>query len=164
MSQVYMSTSQQGVTGEVARELLHEGLSPGHIRIYSARPAPAKDLPVPITRYRSPGRSMSYGAVAGALVGALVGLPLLMLGGFGVAPLLVLVLAGALGGGVFRQWLGDYANPDIYRLDGALRRGETVMVLDVDKARVAELEHKVKARHPEVAVLGTDPEGTPPFP
>lgn len=164
MSQVYMSSSRQGVTGEVARELLNEGVSPGHIRIYSARPAQAGDLPVPITRYRSPGKSMAYRALAGAAVGALVGLPLLMLGGFGIAPLLVLALAGALAGGVFRQWFGNGTQPDLYRLDGALQRGETVMVLDVDKARVGELERKVKARHPEVAVLGTDPEGTPPFP
>lgn len=164
MPQVYMSVPRAGVPGEVARELLGDGLSPAQIRIYSARPRTEEDAPVPVTRYHSPSSAMARGVLGGALVGALVGLPLLMLGAFGLAPLLVLMLAGALGGGLFRQWLGSGSEQEVYRLDGALRRGETVMVLEVEKARVDDLERRVKARHPEVAVLGTDPEGTPPFP
>jgi hypothetical protein len=102
--------------------------------------------------------------VVGALIGALVGLPLLGLGGIGVAPLLVLMVTGGAGGAVFRMWIGNGASGDLFRLEDAFKRGEGVMVLEVDDGRVGELENQVKSRHPDVSVLGTDPQGTPPFP
>lgn len=164
MMQVYVSVPRQGVPSQVARELMGDGVAPDRIRIYSARPAREPDPPVPVTRYRSPATAMARGAGAGALIGGLAGLPLLLLGAFGLAPLLVLILAGGLVGALYRQWLGSAPGAEIYRLDRALRRGDTVMVVEVERARVGELERRVKARHPDVAVLGTDPDGTPPFP
>jgi len=64
------------------------------------------------------------------------------------APLLVLIMAGAAGGAVLRLWKGNGPGGELYRLDEALGRGETVMVLDVDDGRISAVESKVNSRHP----------------
>jgi hypothetical protein len=164
MAHVYMTTSEHGLAADIARELLDEGVAAARIRVFSAHPEEAPKLPVALVRYRSPASAMLLGGGVGAALGALVGMPLLVFGGFGLAPMLVIVVAGAVGGAVLRLWFGHGLSGELYRLDAALRRGEAVVVLDVDDGRVGEVERKVKSRHPEVSVLGTDPEGTPPFP
>jgi hypothetical protein len=76
----------------------------------------------------------------------------------------VIVVAAAVLGALLRLWFGHGLGGELYRLDAALSRGEAVLVLEVDNGRIGEVERGVKSRHPEVSVLGTDPEGTPPFP
>jgi len=164
MALVYMTAPEQEVTGEIAAELIGEGIPEDRIHVYSVRPKGSAALPVEVARYRSPSGSILLGGVVGALIGALLGLPLLGLGGFGIAPLLVLMVAAGAGGAVFRLWIGKGPGGELYQLEDALKRGETVMVLEIDDGRVGEVESKVKSRHPEVSVLGTDPQGTPPFP
>jgi hypothetical protein len=121
-------------------------------------------MPVEVNRYRSPAASILVGAIVGALLAALVGIPLFQLGGAGIAALLVLIVVGGGGGAVFRLWIGNGPGGQLYRLDDALQRGEAVIVVEVDDGRVEEVEHRVKSRHPDVSVLGTDPRGVPPFP
>jgi hypothetical protein len=164
MAQVYMTAPEQAVTGEIAAEFIGEGIPEDRIHIYSTRPNGDAPLPVALTRYRSPTDSILLGGGVSALIGALLGLPLLGLGGFGVAPLLVLMIAAGAAGAVLRLWIRKGPAGELYQLEDALNRGETVMVLEVDDGRVGEVERKVKIRHPEVSVLGTDPQGTPPFP
>jgi len=165
MALVYITALEHEDTADIATELLGDGMPADSIHLYSARPTQALPSPVKVNRYRSPRSSVLSGGMVGALLGALVGLPLLGLGALGVAPLLVLVVAGGAGGAVLRLWQGNGpGGGELYRLDDALARGETVMVLEVDDATISAVESKVKARHPGVAVLGTDPHGTPPFP
>jgi hypothetical protein len=159
-----MTAPEQAVTGEIAAEFIGEGIAEDQIHIYSARPKRDAALPVALTRYRSPTDSILLGGGVGALIGALLGLPLLALGGFGIAPLLVLMIAAGATGAVFRLWIRKGPVGELYQLEDALNRGETVMVVEIDDGRVGEVERKVKTRHPEVSVLGTDPQGTPPFP
>jgi hypothetical protein len=164
MTLIYMTATEQDVTREIATELLGDGIPKDRIHIYSPRPEEAPPMPVEVNRYRSPTASVVVGAVVGALIGALVGIPLFQLGGAGIAPLLVLIVLGGGGGAIFRLWIGSGPGGQLYRLDDALRRGEAVVVLEVDDGRVEEVEHRVKSRHPDVSVLGTDPRGVPPFP
>jgi len=164
MTHVYLTVNQKEVTGEIASELLGDGIPEGRIHIFSPRPDETPSMPVQVNRYRSPTGSLLTGAMVGALISALVGIPLLWLGSAGIAPLLVLLVVGAGGGAVFRLWIGKGPGGELYRLDDALRRGETVLVVDVDDGWVDEVERRVKSRHPNVSVLGTDPRGVPPFP
>ena len=164
MRLVYMTATEQRVTREIASELLGDGIAEDRIHIYSLRPEEAPPMPVEVKRYRSPTSSVVVGAVLGAFIGALVGVPVLELGGAGFGPLLVLIVVGGAGGAVFRLWIGNGPGGQLYRLDDALQRGEAVIVVEVDDGRVEEVEHRVKSRHPDVSVLGTDPRGVPPFP
>lgn len=164
MALVYITALEHEDTAEIATELLGDGMPAERIHLYSTHPRQIPPSPVKVNRYRSPRSSVISGGAMGALLGALVGLPLLGLGALGAAPLLVLIVAGAAAGAVLRLWKGNGPGGELYRLDDALGRGETVMVLDVDDGGISAVESKVKSRHPGVAVLGTDPQGTPPFP
>lgn len=164
MKLIYMTTIEQGVTREVASELLGDGITEDRIHIYSSRPEEVSPIPVEVKRYRSPTGSVVVGAVLGAFIGVLAGIPVLELGSAAIGPLLVLIVVGGAGGVFFRLWVGKGPGGELYRLDDVLRRGETVMMIEVDDARVDEVEKRVKSRHPDVSVLGTDPRGVPPFP
>ena len=160
---LYVTTSDYGLLGGAIQELRREGLQPGQIRVYSTRPEQIAGMPASTTRYRPPAANTAFGAAVGALVGLVAGVVLLLFG-FGTAPMLVLILALAIGGALSRRWFGHGLSGELYRLDSVLRAGHAVMVLEVDDARAAELKRSLAQRHPELAVLGTDAEGTPPFP
>lgn len=164
MTLIYMTATEHGVTREIATELLGDGIPRERIHIYDPRSGKASSAPVGLNRDRSPAAAMLVGAAVGALISALVGVPLLRLGGAGIAAMLVLMVVGGGGGAVFRLWAANGLGGQAHRLDEALRRGEGVLVVEVDDGRVEEVERRVKSRHPDVSVLGTDPRGAPPFP
>jgi hypothetical protein len=164
MEQVYMMSDEPNVVAQVARELVSDGVDAGRMRVFSAQPERAAELPVKLVRYRSPPANMAYGTLLGAAGGAVLGLPLMLFGGVGVASLLAIIVAVAAGGALSRLWFGHGLGGALSRLDAALRQGQLLMVIELDKARVAEVEQAITSRHPQVAVLGTDVEGTPPFP
>jgi hypothetical protein len=164
MALIYMTIPRRDAVPQITGELLDEGLPRDSIHVFSARPAALRQVPVAVSRYRTPGQAATVGGLAGALIGALVGLPLLDLGALAAAPLLVLAVMGAAAGAVFRLWIGRGPGGEIERLGAPLERGATAVVVDVDAARMNELEQRLKSRHPEVSLLGTDPRGSPPFP
>lgn len=164
MAHIYISAPEHQLVAQIAGELLGDGFPPRRIRVYSAHPQDAPELPVGLVRYRSPGGAMTVGGIGGAAVGALIGLPLLVYGGFGLAPMLVTVVAGGVAGALIRLWFANGLGGELYRLDDSLQAGQVVMAVDVEKPQIGEIERRVKNRHPEVLVHGTDPEGTPPFP
>ena len=159
-----MMSDDPDVLALVARELVSDGLDAGRMRVFSAQPEQAPELPVKLVRYRSPPANMAYGTLLGAAAGAVLGLPLMLFGGVGVASLLAIIVTVAAGGALSRLWFGHGLGGALFRLDAALRQGQLLMVIELDRARVAEVEQAITSRHSQVAVLGTDIEGTPPFP
>lgn len=164
MEQLYIMSNEPERIAQLARELVSESLDARQVRVFSAQPERAPDLPVKLVRYRSPSVNIAYGAVLGAAGGALIGLPLIALVGIGTAALLMIIVVGAVGGALSRSWFGHGLDGVLSRLDAAFRQGQLVMVIELDKTRVVEVERAITSRHPQVAVLGTDIEGTPPFP
>jgi hypothetical protein len=164
VERLYMMSQEDDLIARVAGELVGDGVAPGRIRVFTMHPARMPELPVKVLRYRSPVANLAYGGVVGALLGAAIGLALMLSGYIILATLLMIIVVIAAAGAVAGSWFGRGVSEELYRLDGVLRRGEVVMAVDVEKARLAELERAIKSSHPEVAVLGTDTEGTPPFP
>ena len=160
MAYLYLTAHEPAPFKQFANELIAEGVAKRRIRVITTDPEQATGLPVKTLRYRPPVSNLLFGA----LMGGLIGLPLLWFGEFGLAPMLVLVVAAGVGGGLSRLWFGHGLAGEVYSLDDALRRGDLAMVLKVDERRLGSAERTVKDRHPEVAVLGADPRGTPPFP
>jgi hypothetical protein len=163
MSYLYVTTAEYGLLGEVVAELRGQGLAAGQIRIFSTQPERFEGMAATTARYRPPAANAAFGAAVGALAGLGLGL-LLMLFGFGIAPVLLLIAALGIGGALSRRWFGHGLSGELYRLDSVMRAGHAVMVLDVDNGQAAELKSSLAQRHPELAVLGTDTDGTPPFP
>lgn len=161
---VYLRTPEAAKLVNIANKLSEEHVPRECMHIYSSDPGKSSSSPVKISRYRSPRISMVLGIVAGLIVGMLVGIPLLALGGLGVAPLLVVMVAGGVVGAVYTLWIGGGPGGELYRLEDAIKKGETVMVIETDDDRVSDVLNKINTWHPDVLVLGTDPVGSPPFP
>jgi hypothetical protein len=158
MTRVYLTAPQQEITARFTNELMDKGVPDDRIHLYSSSPQRHPDLPVAIERYQTPNEAMAYGGVIGTLLGSLVGLPLLGLGTLGIAPLLVVMVAFGIGGAVVRLWMGSGPAGELYRLDDALKRGETVLVLELDDRELEQVEQSVKQRHPELSMMSTDAE------
>lgn len=159
MTRVYLATPQREVTARFTTELVDKGVPEENIHIFSSRPQQTPAMPVWIARYHSPSSAMCMGGSIGTILGTLIGLPFLSLGSLGLAPLLVLMVTFGIGGAVFRLWMGSGPAGELYRLDDALKRGETVMVLELDDGELDQVERSVKQRHPELSLLSTDRNG-----
>ena len=163
MAYLYITTPEHELVGPLAEDLVGDDVSAARMRVFTMHPERLPRLQVKTIRYRSPAANMMFGAMLGLTAGLVIGL-LLMFAGFGITPILVLVAALGLGGALSRLWFGHGLAGELYRLDDAMRHGNAVIVVDVARERIAEVESHIKDRHPDVAVLGTAAEGTPPFP
>jgi len=158
MTRVFLTAPQQEITARFTNELIDRGVPDERIHVYSSSLQQHPDLPVEIARYRTPNEAMTCGGAIGTLLGALVGLPLLGLGALGIAPLLVVMVAFGIGGAVIRLWMDSGPAGELYRLDDALKRGETVLVLELDDRELEQVEQIGKHRHPELSMMSTDAE------
>ena len=163
MTRLYIMAPEPEPIVKVARQLSELGLDSRRVRVFSMLPEDLGSVPVKVTRYRPPFANMVFGGLVGLAGGVALGVPLLFYG-YGWIPLLSLVVLFALGGALSRLWFGQGLAGELYRLDDAMRRGSAAMVLKVEHGRAQELGRRIKELEPEVAVLGADIDGTPPFP
>jgi hypothetical protein len=161
-SDVFVKAREPSTVRQLVDELIGDGIERERIRVHAARNLRGLDLPVERVVYRTPTQAV----IEGTLYGALFTIPvvaLLFLIGAGGISLLAFFLGLAVGGG-FGMLHARIANQEVAAQADALSDGELVVVLELDQATSGEVEDRIKARHPEVAVLGSDPAGTPPFP
>ncbi|MDZ7753057.1 MAG: DUF1269 domain-containing protein [Gammaproteobacteria bacterium] len=109
-------------------------------------------------------RGLAVGGVTGLLAGiAAVTFPPagLVLGG---GAILGTSVAGAGLGAWISSMIGASApNTQLKEFEQAVEDGQILMLIDVPKARVEEIENLVKSHHPEAEVEGTEPT-VPAFP
>ena len=80
------------------------------------------------------------------------------------AGLAAIALAGAGIGAWVSGMIGmDVPNSQIDRFEQAINAGEILMMVDIPKERVAEIEELVQSHHPDADVEGTEPH-IPAFP
>ena len=71
---------------------------------------------------------------------------------------MALSLAGAGVGGWASSMIGSSVdNRQIQQFEAAIERGEFLMMVDVPRARVEEIEELIMNHHPEVECEGTEP-------
>jgi hypothetical protein len=172
MRRLYLIVPNPHLTHEVVRELLSQGAGPEQVWVHAKRPDRFSDAGIAASRLPS-GRDQR---VVPALTGAILALvaALLILAVTGAGPwsavfVLVATLGGAAVGATSGGPGGTQAGPGkapqvVSALRRRLGRDDAVVVADVPDARLGEIQRDLKARHPEVRVQGTDPQGTPPFP
>ncbi|WP_200333301.1 hypothetical protein [Thiocystis violacea] len=162
MTNIYLRARTFGKVRRLIDELLGEGVEPARICVHAAGKPREADLAVTLIIHRTWARALVEGGILGALFASPITAALWLIGDVPFAVSVFVLGAGV--GGVFAALRARIANRDIAPQFNALRRGELLLVLAGDHAAIGAIQDRIKARHPEVAVLGSDPAGTPPFP
>lgn len=147
----------------VVNELLLARIEERHIHVIAKEGMPLADLPQANLLQKSDfvpalERGIALGGATGVLA-SLVAVTVppagIILGG---GAILGIALAGAGVGAWISSMIGiDAANSRITSFNDAIEKGEILMLVDVPKDRVEEIDALVKQLHPEAEIAGTEP-------
>lgn len=106
--------------------------------------------------------SAERGAAAGGVTGVLAGLTAMVFPPAGIAIGGGIVAATGLAGAGFGAWMSSmigirHNNARIQDYEQAIADGQVLMMVDVARDRVDEIEHTIKDNHPKAEIAGTDP-------
>lgn len=169
MHRLYFLMPDITVTHKLVNELLLSHVEERHIHVIAKEGTPMEELPEASLLQKSDfipaiERGLTLGAVTGLLVG-LVAMTFppagLVIGGGAV------IAIGAAGAGV-GSWLGSMVGVSVpstrlKQFEAAVKAGEILVLIDVKRDRVDEIEELVKKHHPEAEIKGTEPH-LPTFP
>lgn len=168
MRRLYFLLPDVATARTVVDELLLARIEERHIHVIAKEGVALEDLPEASLVQKSDlvpavERGLALGGATGVVAG-LVALTLptgLVLGG---GALLAIGLAGAGVGALMSSMIGvDAPNSQLKDFQKAVENGEILMLVDVPKNRVDEIQDLVKGHHPEAEIEGTEPT-IPPFP
>jgi len=169
MRRLYFMLPDLDTAKTVVDELLIKRVDEHHIHVVAQEGAPMGDLPEANLLQKSDfipamERGLAVGGITGVLAGiAAVTFPPagLVLGG---GAILGTSLAGAGIGAWISGMIGmDVPNSQIEKFEDAIEKGEVLMMVDIPKTRVEEIEALVQSHHPEADMGGTEPH-IPAFP
>lgn len=166
MRRIYFLVPGIETTKKIVEELLLERVEERHIHVLGKRGTSLEKLPeagflqktdfVPALE-----QGIALGTVVG-LIGGLIAMVLptgLLLGGGAV---LAISFAGAGVGGLMSSMVGSsIGNRRIEQFQAAMEEGELLVMIDVDRDRVEEIESIIKKHHPEAECEGADPHTFP---
>ena len=114
---------------------------------------------------RSAEAGLVYGGLGGAVLGVLVALLFPI---FGDTPQVGMVAVLGILGGLFGAWTSSMIGASVpsqrlARFAPAIARGEILLMVDVPRSRVGEIEERLQALHPEAHLEGMEPD-IPAFP
>jgi hypothetical protein len=169
MRRIYFLVPNIETARKVVDELLLARIEERHIHLVAEEGTPMQDLPEATFLQKTDfvpalERGIAIGGATGVLAGlAAITFPPagLILGGGAV---LAIALAGAGVGAWISSMIGAaIPNSRIKEFEKAVAQGEVLMLVDVPKAKVEQVEAMVKEHHPDAEVEGTEPT-IPPFP
>lgn len=170
MRRLYFLVPNVESARKIVNELLLARVEVRHIHIVAKEGTPMEDLPEAGVAQKSDfvpalERGLAVGGATGALAGLVaVTFPPAGLALGGGAVVLATALAGAGIGGWASSMIGsDAPNSRIKQFEKAIEGGELLMMVDVPKPRVDEIDELVKKHHPEAEISGTEPT-VPAFP
>jgi hypothetical protein len=166
MRRIYFLAPDTAVARSIIDELLLERVEARHIHIVAHARIPLDDLPEASFFQKSDffpalEQGLALGGVTGLLAGLVaVALPTgLVLGG---AAVLAITLAGAGVGGLMSSMVGISADSRrIEEFQSAIERGELLVMIDVPRERVEEIQTIIMKHHPEAECEGADPHTFP---
>ncbi|HQR70240.1 MAG TPA: DUF1269 domain-containing protein [Burkholderiaceae bacterium] len=169
MQRIYFLVPEVVSGKAIVNELLLARIEERRIHVLAKEGTPLEDLPAASLAQRSDLiPALERGAAAGGLTGALLGLAAvtfppagLVLGGGAVVGITLL-------GGGFGAWVSSMIgvrmpNRRLAHFEAAIANGALLMMIDVPRARVEEIEAIVMRHHPEAELEGVDP-AVPEFP
>ena len=151
MRRLYFLLPNLDVTHKVVDELLLARIEERHIHVIAKEGTPLKDLPEASLIQKSDFvPAVERGVAMGGATGIAAGLVAIALPGVVIAggALLAMGLAGAGMG----AWLGgmigmDVENTHIKQFESAIQAGQILVLVDVPKDRVDDIQSSVKKHH-----------------
>ena len=169
MRRLYFLVPNTDSAKQIVDELLLARLEERHIHVIAKEGTAMQDLPkAKLSQSSDLIPSLERGLAVGGATGILAGIVAvsfppagLVLGG---GAILATSLAGAGIGVIMSSMIGvSVPNSRLKQFEEAIEQGELLMLVDVPKSRVEEIEALVKRHHPEADIEGTEPT-IPPFP
>jgi hypothetical protein len=168
MRRIYFLAPNIEISKKIVDELLLARIEERHIHVLAKRGTPMENLPEATYLQKTDFiPALEQGLALGGLTGILAGLVAMALpGGLVLAggALLATTLAGAGIGAWISSMVGSsIGNRRIQQFEEAIEKGAFLMMVDVPKDRVEEIEAIIKKHHPDAECEGTEPT-IPPFP
>lgn len=168
MKRIYFLAPSIEISKKIVNALLQARIEERRIHVLAKRGTPMEDLPEASYRQKSDLLpALRQGLAVGGATGMLAGLVAVALPGAPVlagGAVLLSSLAGAGIGALMSSMIGSsIGNRQIQQFSEAIERGGFLMMIDVPKDRVEEIEALVKKHHPQAECEGTEPT-IPPFP
>lgn len=169
MRRLYFLMPDINVTHELVKELLLSHVEERYIHVIAKEGTPMEDLPEASLLQKSDFvPAIEKGLTIGAITGVVCGLVAmafppagLVIGGGAV---FAIGAAGAGVGGLMSSMVGiGLASSRLEKFEEAINQGEFLVLIDVPRTRVDEIEDIVMKHHPEADIEGTEPM-MPPFP
>ena len=163
MRRIYFLLPDVHSAQTIINELLLLRVEWRHIHVIANHNVPLKELPEATLAQRSDLLpALARGTTMGGFTGMLAGLVALAFPPAGLTIAGGAVVAITLCGAGFGAWTAtmigvDVPNTRLRRFEQAIERGELLMMVDVAKDRVEEIEEVIKLRHAEANIQGTDP-------
>jgi hypothetical protein len=153
----------------IVDELLLARIEERHIHVIAKRGTPLEDLPEANLLQKSDFiPAVEHGLALGGSAGILAGLVAIALPA--TAPVIAggVLLATTLAGAGVGAWAGgmvgmSVGSTRIKQFEDAIEAGELLVLADVPKGQVDEIEARVKLHLPQAKIEGTEPE-IPAFP
>jgi len=163
MRRIYFLVPDVSTTKRIVDELLLARIDDRHIHVIAKSGTPMEDLPEANLFQKSDFiPAVERGLALGGSVGILAGLVAITLPAS--APMLaggVLLMATLSGAGI-GAWAGgmigvSVGNTRIKQFEDAIEAGQLLLLADVPKSRVEEIEERIKQHIPQVEIEGTEP-------
>ncbi|MEJ2346540.1 MAG: DUF1269 domain-containing protein [Gammaproteobacteria bacterium] len=163
MRRLYFLVPEVEMARKVVDELLLARIEFRHIHVIAREGTPLEKLPEASMLQSSDFvPALERGVAAGGATGIIAGIVAvtvppagLVLGGGAV---LGIALAGAGFGALLASMIGaGMPNSRLKEFERAVEQGNLLMLVDVNKSRVEEIEQLVRDHHPEAKIEGTEP-------
>jgi hypothetical protein len=166
MRRIYFLVPNIEITKKIVDDFLLARVEERHIHVLAKRGTPLEDLPEASFLQKTDffpalEQGVALGGATGLLAGLVaIALPTgLVLGG---GALLAISLAGAGVGGLMSSMVGiSIGSRRIKQFQEAMEKGQFLVMIDVDRDRVEEVETITKKHHPEAECEGIDPHTFP---
>jgi hypothetical protein len=169
MRRIYFLVPDIQAARRVVDDLLLARIEERHLHVIAKRGTPLEDLPEANLLQKSDFvPAVQRGVALGWSVGLLAGLVGVMLPPAGPVIAGGIVLASGLAGAGVGAWLGgmvgmNVGNTRIRQFEAAIEAGQLLVLADVPRDRVEEIEARVRQHLPGVEIEGTEPH-IPAFP
>ena len=161
MRRLYFLLPDLDVTHKVVDELLLARISDRHIHVIAREGTPLADLPEATLLQKSDFiPAVERGIAMGGATGVVAGLAALAMPGVVIAggALLAMGVAGAGMGAWIGGMIGmDVENSHTKQFEEAIQSGQVLVLADVPKDRVEEIQTLVKKHHSDANFEGTEP-------
>lgn len=169
MRRIYFLVPDIATTKRIVDELLLARIEERHIHVIAKRGTELEDIPEASLVQKSDFiPAVERGLAVGGSVGALAGLVAVALPPASTVIAGGILLGSALAGAGVGAWAGaligvSTPNSRIKQFEEAIEGGQLLVLADVPKGRVDEIEARVREHLPNVDIEGTEPK-QPAFP